>query len=194
MKERPIIFSTEMVQKILSGTKTQTRRVIKPQPFYSEMRARFNGDSWEFIFNPEFGFSKPFCPFGRVGDRLWVRESWCKNVQPSGYTVSYKARLDYQPSLTEQKWISPLFMPRMYSRITLEITKLCVERLNDISEKDAIAEGCLGLHLQHRDAPQTFLKPQEHFAHVWDEINGKKGFAWAANPFVWVIEFRRVEA
>jgi hypothetical protein len=87
MKERPIIFSTEMVQKILSDTKTQTRRVIKPQPHYFKS-SRFNGESWEFSVGGQYGYDMPICPFGQVGDRLWVREAWCKNVQPAEYNIN----------------------------------------------------------------------------------------------------------
>lgn len=193
MKERPIIFSTEMVQKILSGTKTQTRRLIKPQPHYFKS-TRFNGKSWEFSLGSQVGYDVRVCSHGQVGDRLWVKEAYLGMIFPfNGVECCYKAD-GIQLSKPSMAWENARYMPRKYSRLLLEIENIRVEGLNDISEKDAIAEGCLGLHLQHRDAPQTFLKPQEHFAHVWDEINGKKGFAWATNPFVWVIEFRRVEA
>ncbi len=201
MKERPIIFSTEMVQKILSGTKTQTRRVMEVQPTDgqklvtnldstgSDARKIRGKHQWTSFYpnscrvkDQSDYFSSPY---GYVEDRLWVRETYTL----SGKKCIYRA----DHNLDILSWQSPIFMPRSLSRITLEITNLRVERLNDITESDAIAEGCAGLHLQQLDAPQTFLKPQKHFAHVWDEINGKKGFTWATNPFVWVIEFLRVE-
>jgi hypothetical protein len=201
MKERPIIFSTEMVQKILSDTKTQTRRVMNVQPKDGQKLIR-NLDStsndahkrrgklqWATFYVHNFQIKDPSsyfsCPYGEEEDRLWVRETFTL----SGKRCIYRA--DHDLDILE--WKPSIFMPRNMSRITLEITKLRVERLNDISVEDAIAEGCTGLHLKQLYARQRFLPPQEHFAHVWNEINGKKGFAWATNPFVWVIEFRRVE-
>jgi hypothetical protein len=198
MKERPIIFSTEMVQKILSGTKTQTRRVMDVQPADGQ-RFTTNLDStgsdaskirgkhqWATFYPDSYQIkdqSKYFSsPYGYEGDRLWVRETFTL----SGRKCIYRADHDLE-ILT---WQPPIFLPRKYARLLLEITNIRVERLNDISENDAIAEGCAGLHLQQLDEPQTFLKPREHFAHVWDEISG---YAWATNPFVWVIDFRRME-
>lgn len=203
MRERPILFSTPMVQAILSGRKTQTRRVMQVQPATAEQRFTTNLDStgsdarkirgkhqWATFYPDSYRIKDQSdyfsSPYGYDGDRLWVRETYSL----SGKKCIYRADHD----LEILSWKPSIFMPRKYSRLLLEITNIRVERLNDISEEDAIAEGCLGLHLQYLDdAPQKFLPPQEHFAHVWDEINGKKGFTWATNPFVWVIEFRRVE-
>ena len=203
MTEKPIIFSTKMVQAILSGRKTQTRRVMKVQPSTQDHKfltvldttarnarlirgkhhwAKLTADSCRLLDSSVY-FSSPY---GYVEERLWVRESFAL----SNNKCFYKANFEDEDITT---WKPAIHLPRSFSRITLEITKLRIQRLNDITEEEAIAEGCTGLHLQRLDKPQQFLPPVEHFAHVWDKINSKRGFSWATNPYVWVIEFRRVE-
>ncbi|WP_261242779.1 ASCH domain-containing protein [Serratia entomophila] len=199
MKERPVIFNGEMVRAILDGRKTQTRRTLnwKRQP-YTEMAERDDGSLWPWAEDGERGGDIWFpCPFGEVGDRLWVRETfavfdadWKHPGKPHDLrdgpwpNVVYPASVAKIPDGTCRPSIH---MPRWASRIALEITAVRVERLNDISEEDAKSEGvkagiCPGHeHMMHQVA----------FSELWQSIYGAEN--WSANPWVWVIEFRRVE-
>ena len=182
MKERPILFSGEMVRAILEGRKTQTRRIVKDG----------TPDDWNA------------CPYGVIGDRLWVRETWRLWDVLENYvggqntaTVQYKAGplgsdrvltvSDEQrgnlSNLENDRWRPSIFMPRWASRITLEITGVRVERLQEITEKDALAEGVGYAITRDCKVPQ--------FARLWDQINGKHA-PWESNPWVWVVEFKRV--
>ena len=165
MKERPIIFSTPMVKAILDGRKTQTRRVIKDQPPLS-MRDMFKPKNLK-------------CPYGQVGDRLWVRETFKPYNCMGGF--AYKADGDLS---TGFPWKPSIHMPRGASRITLEITESRAERLQDISEEDAKAEGV-------KCCPNAVSDYKHHFMILWDSINGKK-YPWDSNPWVWVISFKVV--
>ena len=172
MKERPILFSAPMVRAILAGTKTQTRRAVKldatPEPKYSrDVVLRYR------------------CPYGQPGDRLWVRETW---MYGQGSTPIFRADVLVTPK--DQVWRSPIHMPRAASRITLEITGVRVERLQDISEADAVEEGAPGGHGAIPGYGYNAL-PGEHYRHVWESINGPS--SWDANPWIWAIEFKRVE-
>jgi hypothetical protein len=202
MKERPMLFSAPMVRAILDGRKTVTRRVVKPQPLW--------------VADPSVPFkthdANPkgiiYCPHGKPGDQLWVREAFsgprcmdasdgCKAVPPSkwgdGSRIWYWA--DGNP--TEGDWTRPrpsIHMPRWASRILLEIVAVRVERLQDISEADAVAEGCKPIR------PELMLdglivrpgrSAVEEFRHLWEQING--GGSWEKNPWVWVIEFKKLE-
>lgn len=167
MKSRPIMFGVEMVRAILAGKKTQTRRVVNPKLFSGE------------------GVHVNKCPYGVIGDRLWVRESYFPHNNRMGEPeFSYKADdLPEFDKCTISGWKSPLFMPRAASRIELEITNIRVERVQDISGADAIAEGVeQGYGLRHVGFYQD----------IWDSINGKK-HPWSSNPWVWVVEFKCVE-
>jgi hypothetical protein len=148
MKERPILFSAPMVRAILDGRKTQTRRVIKEKLMRGE-GAHVNN-----------------CQYGKPGDRLWVRETFCYH----DYLARYLYKAD---GVTGVKWKPSIFMPRIASRIMLEITGIRVERLQDISEEDAIAEG--------------WPKSSDWYRSLWESINGQG--SWVLNPWVWVIEF-----
>lgn len=161
MKERPILFSAEMVRAILDGRKTQTRRVIKPQPINALDRP------------PPCD-----CPYGKIGDRLWVRETQAK-FHPAVYMADVAE--DFYPSYL---WTPSIHMPRVASRITLEITAARVERLQDISEADAMAEG---VSWKHNPALPT--TPVNAFAALWTSVGGD----WDANPWVWCIDFQRVQ-
>ena len=188
MAEKPIIFSTEMVRAILEGRKTMTRRVVKPQPFLvlseQEWQARaLSGIDYVRPLNsytPEELVAK--CPYGTSGDILWVRETWmhwgctyCETdicygmCSPAPYV--YKATGDWDD---DWKWRSPIHMPREATRIFLRVTKVRVERLQDITEEEAVKEG--------------FLSNTEVMEY-WDKLNAKRGFRWDQNPWVWVIEF-----
>ena len=178
MKERPILFSAPMVRALLNGTKTQTRRVVKR----FEVRAGMP--------EPEMQSLLRCCPYGAPGDRLWVRETFAKidgQTQPwieTDYRATYTHGDRLGDSLgIKKRWTPAIHMPRAASRITLEVTGVRVERLQDISEADVQAEGCTGSPLGH--AADAMLYPK-----LWDSINGPG--AWERNPFVWVVEFRRI--
>ena len=183
MKERPILFSAPMVRALLAGTKTQTRRIVKARDL-----------EWMDVHQ---GLREPDnaerCPYGQPGDRLWVRETFARI---DGQTRPW-IETDYQATYThgdrlgdtlgiKKRWTPSIHMPRHASRITLEVTGVRVERLQDISEADAIAEGVRNsLHLPGG----RFAR--ENFEHLWWTIHGDG--SWESNPWVWVIEFKRVE-
>jgi hypothetical protein len=163
MKERPIIFTGDSVRAILDGRKTQTRRVIHPQPINIKI-----GQS---VVPSACGN----CPYGEPGDRLWVREAF----------DSWKCANESMLLLNRGAWKSPMFMPRWASRLTLEITEVRVQRLQEMSEEDAQEEGrgTWGNGCRHR-----------YFAGLWDSINAKRGHSWESNPWVWAVSFRQVPA
>lgn len=182
MKQRPIIFNTEMVQAILDGRKTQTRRPVNPALVQSE---RLPLETSKGIF--KFWCSDEVSsPFGSVGDQLWVRETFQYGLcTKSGF--AYKAT--HKPSDLEEgwheviKWKPSIHMPRSAARIILEVTDVRVERLNDISEQDAKAEG-----FDYPDVPGMGWKfnARHNFLVAWDQIYGNR----SSNPWVWVIEFK----
>lgn len=195
MRERPILFSAEMVRAILDGRKSQTRRVVKPQPYaewcpvvelYHPTLVDRDGDEYPGaeVFGAADENEGRICPFGQPGDRLWVRETFAETY----LGVRYRADL-HEHADTRLRFKSPIHMARRFSRITLEITGVRVERLCDMRESDAIAEGCPGQDMEHQDDWPT--EPIEQFSTLWDSLNEKRGFGWDANPWVWVIEFRR---
>lgn len=202
MKERGMIFNGEMVRAILEGRKTQTRRPFnwKRQPAM-EMAERDDGSLWPWAEDCERGGDIWFaCPFGEVGDRIWVRETFRVHCRATDVaTLVYRASV--RNSWTEQthrvpvavcnkpatpeKWTPSIHMPRWASRITLEITDVRVERLNSISDSDASKEGCCIADMESGDCLSDV------FARLWTSIYGDD--SWQANPWVWVIEFKRVE-
>lgn len=203
MKERPILFSAPMVRAILAGTKTQTRRVVKGEALQWLERDKFTPG---FVADP----GNRLCPYGHPGDRLWVRETWRESGEGSAWhyaaegTILPKQRdKDLQAFLARRapftwesyKWRPSIHMPRAASRITLEITAVRVERLQDISEADAMAEGVI--HKQRGDIGMYFVGTEAAgttaagcYRNLWERINGFG--SWDANPWVWVVEFRRV--
>lgn len=169
-----------MVRAILEGRKTMTRRVMKPQP----------GPA---VIYPSSSYARK-CPYGQVGGRLWVREAWSgldefdalkPSEIPRGAPIWYCASLRIGPEFMRGmgKLRSSIFMPRWASRITLEITDIRVERLQEITLEDCWDEGV-------SDEP-AYERPAA-YSRLWDTLNGKK-HPWASNPWVWVIEFKRVE-
>lgn len=203
MKEYPIIFTIEMVREILSGNKTQTRRVIRPQP----------GDliRWNPILLNGYGgwtdeHGKPMpCPYGDVGDRLWVRETWrCEELDENGLDgVLYAADGHFEPIPNTQeaadlwikanrqgrKWRPSIFMPKWASRISLEVVSVSVQGIQQISEMDAQAEG-IHLYSEDIDLVNSYA---DKYRFLWDDLNARRGFGWIVNPWVWVIEFELME-
>lgn len=235
MKERPILFSSPTVRAILSGSKTQTRRVVKPkhEPDAVWGRDEDTGIGRTFRFGEHaptgavpwwnlggINGASQHCPYGQPGDRLWVRETWQGPLfdydQWDAYRedhrrfetpafCQYAADGGAPPEFVDDedemqcKWRPSIRMPRWASRITLEITDVRVERLCDISEADAKAEGCpcyvcgapldghseSDCHCFHRTATAS------DYRDLWEQINGAG--SWDANPWVWVVSFRRIE-
>lgn len=194
MSDRPILFSAPMVRALLAGTKTQTRRVLKPQPeLYSEGR-------WH-VFGPGGGIAgvhtgdvpEAALDFVRIdaGDRLWVREAWkahstFEGVPPRDIPptkVFYLADDGYSPSGSRGR--PGMFMPRWASRLTLAVTDVRVELLQDISEADARAEGVFVPEAQY--AQQGHRAPVLAYAGIWEDINGPR--SWEANPWVMAVSF-----
>jgi hypothetical protein len=204
VKTRPILFSAPMVLAILDGRKTQTRRVAWFEP------------------SPTDGIvhSRP-CPYGAPRDRLYVRETWnlcaAKELAPGdalgprsptnrALRVVYRAggseTHPEHPEYGHSRWRSSLYMPQWASRLTLEITQVRLERLQDISEDDARAEGVdewipctlhTGLRGVHIGGARRKGTCREHYELLWEQINGKRA-PWASNPWVFVISFRRLKS
>ena len=211
MKERPILFSAPMVRAILEGRKTQTRRVVKPQPtpeawtgpihceWYVPTKVDRHGE--EYPGAQVFGFANEdegwVCPYGVPGDRLWVRESYWQHKHIG---MKYLDESIASNSLCNYRKVPGIHMRRGLSRLTLEITGVRVERVQDVSEEDAKAEGlaaiigCAGT-INAWESPAVYngrALATDAYADLWDSINGKK-HPWASNPWVWVIEFKRIE-
>jgi len=191
MTERPILFKGEMVRAILDGRKAQTRRAIKPAPTINGVGAIFDeGDRQEDFVEPYWVFPET-CKYGKPGDTLWVRETWTQypfNFNPEPCDAWYKATSNGPPP--PFKWRPSIYMPRWASRITLRITDIRVERLQDISEDDAKAEGVKPLdYAAHHVAAGCGARIA--FEQLWTTINGPG--AWDANPWVWVVAFERVK-
>lgn len=186
MKERPIIMTAESVRAILAGRKTQTRRVVRPQPTYGAVR---HAGTWMYALPDGASPAGPLRnPYGEAGDRLWVRETWmCDEYgrrHRSAGMVRYRADAESMGA-----WRSPRFMPRWASRIALRVTGVRVERLWDITEADALAEGVepdpLGRWYGSGYNTAVYAYEAE-----WDRINGKRA-PWASNCWVWAIEFTK---
>ena len=232
LRERPITFTTDMVKAILDGRKTQTRRIIKEAPeaatalrlnsigrylesYLSELR------EWVPVVGPHGCETMVRCPKGIPGDHLWVKETygfgwqsghgWYSAIPVTGKEkqpekIFYKAdpKWDkWDENKGQLQWRNVRFMPRFASRLTLEITNVRVERLQQISEADAIAEGVRQLRdgsgtFAGREGPGKLVTPwltaKEAFADGWDAINARRGFAWSSDVWVWVIEFKKIDS
>ena len=193
MKERPILFSGPMVRALLAGTKTQTRRVVKPQPTH------FNPVGVPRRVIPTGGPSDVIrCPYGQPGDRLWVRETWAYGIHALAAKRDENGPFVYAADGTTQgrlcdRWRPSIHMPRWASRITLEVTSVRVERLQDIDLADALAEGISDTGALILDsAGNEQGGPIAEYAVLWEQINGSG--SWAANPWVWAIEFNQTTA
>lgn len=214
MKERPILMTPDNAQKCHEGTKTQTRRIVKPQPLRMSWFEHQQG--WCARVREDTGSAEhpayvmvP-CPYGVVWDRLWVREriASCRACQ---FTIYKGAALQHCPScdhtVSDAKWRPSIHMPRWACRTVLEITNIRVERLQEISEEDAIAEGvtCLGgvngtydrddfsgcwTNYSSTETAAYWNSPIDSYHSLWDSINGVG--SWMLNPWVWVLTFRKV--
>ncbi|EPO5347074.1 MULTISPECIES: hypothetical protein [Klebsiella] len=198
MIERGMIFNAEMVRAILDGRKTQTRRIVKLQPDEDGLAKVTNGP---WVDTSERNYR---CPFGDVGDRIWVRETWAEagasapnlKLYRANYPEHVPSHYENVPPANEIRWTPSIHMPRWASRILLEITDVRVERLNAISEHDAQAEGVAKLRggfWQHYQPgwTQHQLSARGSFVTLWKSIYGEE--SWNSNPWVWVIEFKRIE-
>ena len=211
MTERPILFSAPMVSAILAGRKTQTRRIVKPPIGWSSghVHSSANGEWGLYLDRPHAGPYQHIgkCPFGVPGNHLWVREAWA----PSEYSYEDRSVSDLplncqiaylaDGKLSGDRYRTSTHMPRWASRITLEITGVRVERLQEISYADAEAEGIefsesseQAREWREYSADDWTSCPIDSFASLWGKIHADDGpNGWAGNPWVWVIEFRRLE-
>ena len=195
MKEKPILFSAPMVRAILDGRKTQTRRVMKFKNGGVQPRHNDFPGMRQIMRN---------CPFGQPGDRLWVREAF-SIVPRTAYRCSEGVQQVLRPdddhdaaiyregwvrSQSGFRWRPSIHMPRWASRITLEVTAIRIERLQDISDQDCWAEGIEPMPDTHGWLARAAEYPREAFADLWVETSGDG--SWEVNPWVWVIEFRRI--
>jgi hypothetical protein len=227
MNERPILFSTPMIQAILGGEKTQTRRIIK-----TKIPIKDNWVFWSATDQVDrsitgkhyFADPKEVCNkigencteyftarYGYAADQLWCRESFVPNYDDDG-NPAYKANWNKTAAelIPAPKWKPSIHMPRNISRIQLEITDLKVERVQDITEEDAMKEGmridCYKsnngraaiplVRISGKFLPKDYGDPykyKSYFAALWDELNKKRGYGWETNPFVWIITFRRIK-
>jgi len=213
MEERPIIFSALLIPGLLDGSKTQTRRtrgleeINKNPDRWEYMRTNADGRAlfWVVTDDPEPDIEKRVilvnCPYGQVGDRLWVRETYYPCLDEDQHLRGdcvYKTDEDAH-IVSKGEWRSPMFMPRWASRILLEITEVRVERLQEISEADAIAEGVERDNYNESQGWRNYfsvgclsVSAVESFYSLWNRINWKRGLNAGVNPWVWVLGLRRV--
>ena len=190
MKERPILFSGPMVRVILDGCKTMTRRVVKLRA--GEIAHEGGDGSLHAVANTTWGdcIERVIqCPYGVPGDLLWVRETWASDVDGCPAGLSYRAdHLDPRGDgpANPMRWRPSIFMPRWASRLTLRIMSVSVERLQEITEEDAMREGVKAEFVSTHPRIYSYRAP---FAELWDSINAERGFGWDTNPWVWVIGF-----
>ncbi len=227
-RERPILFSASMVRAIRAGTKTQTRRIVRDQASVSDVAG---GGLEPTVWWPRDGDLLLPCPYGASGDRLWVKEAHAfldGDFRPTTMTDRGHVQVSYRADHADPvhgdgpdklRWRPSIYMPRWASRFTLEVTDVRVERLQEITEEDARAEGVAprvfeswtwcnrarkqtfetfvpecgdpGAELLYHDRRET-LSAREGFYSLWETINGERA-SWASNPWVWVVSFTRME-
>lgn len=208
MKAKPILFSGPMVQAILEGRKTQTRRIVKPQP--EETRAKgkkvlevkeYNTANtsqglayyWKKDGYGEWESSESFSPKYQTGDILWVRETFTEGsdslpfVYRAGYPDYIPAHIENIPAIENMKWKPSIFMPKAACRIFLKVTDVRVERLQDITEQDAKSEGVFDNNFNANGITQF----KSGFHDTWESIHGKG--SWNDNPWGWVYSFEKIE-
>lgn len=187
MKETPILMCSEMVRATLDDLKTETRRVVRHQPIKG---GRIRHLTLAFFSTQLDGVNRWVdikCPYGEITSRLWVRETFALPYSDCRDRNEVLYQADPRDKSSPVKWKPSIFMPRWASRLTLEITGVRVERVQDITESGAEAEGCEAVHCD-----MGVVSAREHYESLWDELNGKRGFGWDTNPFVWVIKFRKI--
>jgi hypothetical protein len=216
MKERPIPFSGAMVRALLDGSKTQTRRIVKPQPAAGVRVSPFCSSGLEDGHGRELAN-----PYGAKGDRLYVRETRAQPTTldpgPTFYRADYPdavlGKYENLPPAEAITWKPSIHMPRSLSRITLEVTGVRVERLQAMEgqtafESDALKEGICRIHhgdgdgdgeygyhaFRNEPHPNNWIDPCDAFHELWDSLNAAHGYGWDENPWVWVVEFRKVES
>lgn len=199
MKERPILFSAPMVRALLNGSKTQTRRVWK-LPKWAEWNLIDGGEEkGELIPKDQklrgwYSVDEVACPFGQVGDRLWVRETHLPKSSGTIYRADFSEFEAAGLGGMYGGWKPSIFCKREHSRIQLEITGLRVERLQEISEEDAEMEGVVkfqdGKFANYLSGSGYALNAKSSYASLWESINGAD--SWVMNPWVWIVEFRRL--
>lgn len=202
MADRPILFSGPMVRALLEGRKTQTRRVLLPPDHIEGPSAIYDAfHGWQWL-NAAEDFNEPIDLRFRPGDRLWVKETWRPLPGFSNWDMRIRYAVDDAELLLEDgdvdtgdwNWpkaakignVSSLFMPRWASRLTLAVTDVRVQRVQDISHEDAAAEGCRGVGKYPGDFEVT---PRDQFRDLWNRLNEKRGFGWDANPWVVALTF-----
>ena len=200
MTSRPILFSAPMVRAILAGRKTQTRLVVKPQPLPNLPFVGMKGDEarWAVYLGGDVSVdSEVRCPYGGPGDELWVRETW----RPGRHSRHAFYRATDDDGAVAKVWRPSIHMPRWASRLTLRVTGVRVERLQAISEEDAVAEGvervwrdvppAMGGGVEPRrdylDEERWCASASDSYRTLWESINGPG--SWARNPWVWVVSF-----
>ena len=202
MIERPILFSGPMVRAILEGRKTQTRRVVAlpkgAQPCNEDNDFELDGTpEWPHAISRRSGCLAPLeCPYGVPGDRLWVRETW-RSIALRGRggdieQFMYRASIPFDVDVW--KWKPGIHMPRHACRLVLEMTTVRVERLQEIGQQDVFAEGLHNAQQNEYEKKMGHrLSSQDCYRHLWNSLNAKRGYGWDKNPYVWVIEFKRVD-
>jgi len=211
MAEKPIIFNTEMVRAILEGRKTQTRRPVKLQP-KEQIEIGHDGENWHCYIlkeqpfewkvgkkywrygapwgsQPDFEQPFPECPYGQVGDVLYVRETWKQANTYYGaiadYKYIYKAGYEKEKGIQEEeRWHPSVHMPREAARLFLKVTDVRVERLQEITYNDCLREGMWNYG--------TDVDTLAAFQELWQNLNAKKGYGWETNCWVWVVEFEKI--
>ena len=204
MKEKGIIFNTNMVQAILANKKRMTRRPVKPQPqlnvdmCYNDNKICQKDVCYGCMTKRVHGFKN--APY-KVGQVLYVREAWGIGIQLAGGIIYKTDYTDRKAPLADgEKWKSPINMPKAAARIWLKVTGVRTERLQDISREDAIKEGLpapeMALHFDHNNGLRESFYYKRWFSNSWDSIYAKKDggiYAWEHSPWVWVYELERIE-
>lgn len=181
VKSHPILFSAPMIRAIIDGTKTQTRRIVKPMHYPDQLFGEAGKPWWNI---GGLNGAENICPYGKPGDRLWVKETFCYVSEGGTLTPAYRADGWTECPADNGKWKPSIFCTRAASRITIEITDVRMERLQDITEEDAIAEGTP----DNLEAEQG-MEMRDSYAALWNRINGHG--SWDLNPWVWVISFTK---
>lgn len=224
IKERPILFSGPMVRALLEGRKTQTRRVIKDVPTYPHLGRPIMDWPLSAVYQEDGRFwldvqtdvddnshKELVCPYGQPGDRLWVRETWgtlewMTVIGPPRLREEIVYRAGPHPfgqdvphgwAAGKDKWRPSIHMPRSASRLTLDVTDVCVERLQEITEAQAKAEGAFATEIYGEGVTPgvlTSAPPRidhiDNFRELWEKLNGPRGYGWNVNPWVWVVSFK----